>query len=58
MEWMDKVYLTKYDEKQNTVEKLLPFEGEKHFYKDELEQMENDLHETLINRLKTKSNNE
>jgi len=58
MEWMDKVYLTKYDEKQNTVEKLLPFEGEKHFYEDELEQMENDLHETLINRLKTKSNNE
>ncbi|WP_421920258.1 hypothetical protein [Marinifilum sp.] len=43
MEWMDKVYLAEYDDKQNTIEKLKPFEGEKYFYTDELEAIEKHL---------------
>ncbi len=43
MEWLDKVFLAEYDEKENTIEKLKPFEGEKHFYEDELERIEKGL---------------
>lgn len=43
MEWMDKVYLAQYDDEQNTIEKLLPFEGDKYFYSDELEAIEKSL---------------
>jgi lysine 2,3-aminomutase len=43
MEWMDRVFLAEYDEKQNTIEKLIPFDGEDYFYKDELAQIEKDL---------------
>jgi hypothetical protein len=43
MEWMDKVYLAQYDDKQNTIEKLKPFEGDKYFYSDELEAIEKSL---------------
>jgi hypothetical protein len=35
MDWMDRVYLARYDETENTIEKLLPYQGEKHFYEDE-----------------------
>ncbi len=52
MEWMDKVFLAKYDEKENTIEKLIPFEGEKHFYEEELIQIENNKQETLLRRMK------
>jgi len=40
MEWMDKVFLAKFDEKENTVEKLIPFEGDKHFFENELAEIE------------------
>lgn len=43
MDWMDKVYLAEYDEKENTIEKLKPFEGDKYFYQDELHAIENNL---------------
>jgi len=54
MEWMDQVYLAKYDEKENTVIKLLPFEGDKFFYEDELEQIEKSRMEALGKRMKKK----
>jgi len=43
MKWLDKVYLAEYDEEENTIEKLKPFEGGEYFYKDELAQIEKDL---------------
>jgi len=43
MEWLDKVYLAEYDEVENTIEKLKPFDGGKYFYKDELAKIEKDL---------------
>jgi len=52
MKWMDRVFLAKYDEKENTIEKLIPFEGEKHFYEEELIQIENNKQETLLRRMK------
>jgi len=52
MEWMDKVFLAKYDEEENTIENLKPFEGEKHFYEDELQQIEDEKKEKLSKKLK------
>ncbi len=49
MEWMDKVYLAKYDEKQHTIEKLTPYDTDKYFYQDELEQIEKNLYEAQKN---------
>lgn len=43
MKWLDKVYLAEYDEEENTIEKLKPFDGGEYFYKDELAQIEKDL---------------
>ncbi|RXQ92247.1 hypothetical protein EO244_11905 [Ancylomarina salipaludis] len=51
MDWMDQVFLAKYNEKENTLEKLIPFEGEKHFYEDELIEIENEKQEALGRRL-------
>lgn len=51
MEWMDKVFLAKYDEVENTVEKLKPYEGEKYFFEDELIEIENYKKETLAKKL-------
>ncbi len=47
MEWMDKVYLAKYDETQNTIANLVPFGTEKYFYEDELDEIENKLHSSI-----------
>jgi lysine 2,3-aminomutase len=47
MDWIDRVYLAKYDEKENTIAHLKPYEGEKHFYEDELVEIENSLEEAL-----------
>ncbi len=47
MEWIDKVYLAEYDEKENTIEKLKPFEADKFFYEDELVRIENELSDAL-----------
>jgi L-lysine 2,3-aminomutase len=51
MEWMDKVFLAKFDEKENTIEKLLPYEGGKHFFEDELAEIENQKMEALSRKL-------
>jgi len=40
MEWMDKVFLAKFDEHENTIANLKPLYGEKHFFEDELEEIE------------------
>lgn len=43
MDWMDTVFLAKFDEKENTIEKLLPFDSDKHFYEDDLKRVEREL---------------
>jgi L-lysine 2,3-aminomutase len=43
MKWLDRVYLAEYDEKENTIEKLKPFDGGEYFYKEELAQIEKSL---------------
>jgi len=45
MEWMDKVFLAKYDTKENTVEKLKPYDTDKFFFHDELVDIEKQLHD-------------
>ena len=52
MKWMDKVFLAKYDEQENTIANLLPFDTDKHFYEDDLKDAENSLQEALEKRLK------
>ena len=52
MDWMDKVFLAKYDEKENTIEKLKPYQGDKFFFEDELIKIERDLHEPLEKQMK------
>jgi L-lysine 2,3-aminomutase len=47
MEWMDRVFLAKYDEEQNTVDLLPPFEGGEFFYRDELREIESALSEAI-----------
>jgi hypothetical protein len=47
MEWLDKVYLAKYDEHENTIDKLKPFESGRHFFEDELNQIEQNLEEVM-----------
>jgi len=51
MEWMDKVFLAKYDDVENTIANLPPFEGEKHFYEDELQEIERQKEEKLQKRM-------
>jgi lysine 2,3-aminomutase len=48
MEWLDNVYLAEYDEKENTIEKLKPFDGKPYFYKEELSQIEKDLEKNYV----------
>lgn len=43
MEWLDEVFLAEYDEEENTIEKLIPFNGGNYFYKEELARIEKDL---------------
>ncbi len=52
MEWMDKVFFGKYDEKENTIEKLKPIDGDKHFYEEELAQIEQKLEDAFIKEMK------
>ncbi len=51
MEWMDQVFMAKWDEKQNKINMLQPFEAEKHFFEDELKEIEESLAEALRQRL-------
>lgn len=43
MEWMDKVFLAKYDTRENRIDKLVPFDTDKFFFEDELEKIEDEL---------------
>ena len=52
MKWMDRVYFAKYDEQENTIEKLKPYGIDKYFYEDELIDIENKLSETLEKEIK------
>ncbi len=52
MEWMDTVFLARYDEKENTIEKLRPLEGARHFYEDELAEIEQKLEDAFITEMK------
>lgn len=58
MEWMDKVFLAKYDKKENTIEHLEPFEGDKFFFEDELQQIEEKKTEALSRKIKEKNLNQ
>lgn len=51
MEWMSRVFLAKYDEKQNKVDLLKPLDTEKFFFQDELKEIEEGLAEALRRRL-------
>ncbi len=51
MDWMDRVYLAKYDEKENTIEKLKPYDTEKYFYEDELAEIEQTLEQNLQKKI-------
>ncbi len=52
MKWMDKVFLAKYDEEENTIASLKPFDSDKYFFEDELIDIERELEEALAVRLK------
>ena len=38
-------------EKENTVEKLVPYEGDKHFFEDELTEIENKMMQALARKM-------
>ncbi len=42
---MDKAFLAKFDEQENTIEKLKPFGTDKYFFEDELQEIEDELQE-------------
>jgi L-lysine 2,3-aminomutase len=52
MNWLDRVYLAKFDENENTIANLKPYPEDKHFYEDELKQIEIDLEEKLLKAMK------
>jgi lysine 2,3-aminomutase len=47
MEWLDKVFLAKYDEQQHTVDLLEPFDTPEFFFREELRQIEGSLKDSL-----------
>jgi L-lysine 2,3-aminomutase len=51
MEWMDRIFLAKYDEREEKVDFLTPYDTEKFFFEDELEEIEERLSEALRKRL-------
>jgi L-lysine 2,3-aminomutase len=51
MGWMDGVFLAKYDEKENAIERLKPYDTEKYFFEDELAAMEKKKEEVLSKRM-------
>jgi len=52
MDWMDKVFLAKYDENENTIEKLKPLGTDKHFYEKDLAEIEKRLTDALEKEMK------
>ncbi len=53
MDWIDTVYLARYDENENTIENLKPYPADKHFYEDELMEIERKLEDALKYEMKT-----
>ena len=47
MEWMDRVFMAKWDEKQNKINLLQPLEDDRHFFEEELQEIEEALAATL-----------
>ncbi len=43
IEWLDEVFLAEYDENENTIEKLKPFEADNYFFEEELKSIEKNL---------------
>ncbi len=52
MNWLDRVYLAKFDENENTIANLKPYPEDKHFFEEELKQIEKDLEEKLLKAIK------
>jgi lysine 2,3-aminomutase len=50
MEWIDKVFLAKYDEKQHTVDLLEPLDTPAFFFREELQTIESALKDSLNKR--------
>jgi len=48
MEWLDKVFLARYDEQQHTVDLLEPFDTPEFFYREELRAIERELEDSLV----------
>lgn len=48
MKWLDKTFLAEYDEVENTIEKLKPFEADEYFFEKELAEIEKSLEENAI----------
>jgi hypothetical protein len=55
MEWMDKVFLAVYDEKENRVDHLEPLDTQKFFFEEELHEIEKALEEVHGRRLAGKA---
>ena len=51
MEWMDRVFHAKYDEQENKIDFLKPFDSDKYFFEDELIEIETELANALQQRL-------
>ncbi|MGF1759892.1 hypothetical protein L4D76_18535 [Photobacterium sagamiensis] len=51
MEWMDRVFHAKYDEQENKVDFLTPFDTDKFFFEEELQAIETELTDALRQRL-------
>lgn len=51
MEWIDKVFLAKYDEKENTIDLLKPYDTSDFFFRNELKEIEEALKSALARRL-------
>jgi len=47
MEWMDKVFLAVYDDKETRVDRLVPLDGGEFFFEKELREIEQELIDTL-----------
>jgi len=58
MEWMDTTFFAKYDENENTIEKLIPFGSDRYFYEDELYEIETRLTDALEREMKMAENHD
>ena len=53
MNWIDTVFLARYNEEENTIENLEPYDADKYFYEDELIEIERKLTDALEKEIKT-----